>query len=81
MAGLSSGRRRPVFGVAEASSAPTHSAKRSYGGRPHWGKRHFSDAASLRDVYPRWDDFQAARDRLDPGRAFTNEYAERVLGP
>jgi L-gulonolactone oxidase len=53
----------------------------SYGGRPHWGKRHFQTAATLAPRYPRWAEFQAARDELDPGRAFANEYAERVLGP
>jgi FAD-linked oxidoreductase len=53
----------------------------SYGGRPHWGKRHFQTAATLAERYPRWAEFAAARDELDPGRAFTNEYAERVLGP
>ena len=53
----------------------------SYGGRPHWGKRHFQTAATLADLYPRWSDFQAAREELDPGRTFTNEYAARVLGP
>jgi FAD-linked oxidoreductase len=53
----------------------------SYGGRPHWGKRHFQTAATLAPRYPEWAQFQAARDELDPGRVFTNEYAERVLGP
>ena len=53
----------------------------SYGGRPHWGKRHFQTAATLAPRYPRWAEFQAARDELDPGRVFSNEYAERVLGP
>jgi len=53
----------------------------SYGGRPHWGKRHFQTAATLAPRYPAWAEFQAARDELDPGRAFSNEYAERVLGP
>ena len=38
-------------------------------GRPHWGKRHFQTAETLRPRYPRWDDFQAVRARLDPGRA------------
>lgn len=52
-----------------------------YGGRPHWGKRHFQTAATLAARYPGWADFQAARDELDPGRIFSNEYAERVLGP
>jgi L-gulonolactone oxidase len=52
-----------------------------YGGRPHWGKRHFQTAATLAPRYPGWSEFQRARDELDPTRAFTNEYAERVLGP
>jgi L-gulono-1,4-lactone dehydrogenase len=54
---------------------------RGYGGRPHWGKRHFQTAATLEPLYPAWGAFQAARDELDPGRVFSNEYAERVLGP
>jgi FAD-linked oxidoreductase len=53
----------------------------SYGGRPHWGKRHFQTAATLAPRYPEWAAFQRARDELDPGRTFTNEYAARVLGP
>ncbi len=53
----------------------------SYGGRPHWGKRHFQSAGTLAPRYPEWARFQAARDELDPGRVFANEYATRVLGP
>ena len=52
-----------------------------YEGRPHWGKRHFQTAATLARRYPGWERFQAVRDRLDPGRVFTNGYVERVLGP
>jgi L-gulonolactone oxidase len=64
---------RPYFEAVEA-------IMRDYGGRPHWGKRHFQTAATLAPLYPEWANFQAARDRLDPGRTFANEYAERVLG-
>src|SRR5829696_246094 len=53
----------------------------SYGGRPHWGKRHFQTAATLAERYPRWDDFLAARARLDPEGTFRNQYLDRVLGP
>lgn len=53
----------------------------SYGGRPHWGKRHEQSAATLRDRYPRWDRFQAVRARLDPDGVFTNDHTRRVLGP
>ncbi len=51
------------------------------GGRPHWGKRHFQTAASLRSRYPDWDSFQAVRARLDPDGRFANAWTERVLGP
>jgi L-gulonolactone oxidase len=51
-----------------------------YGGRPHWGKMHFQTAATLAPRYPRWDEFQAMRERLDPRRTFTNPYLERALG-
>jgi L-gulono-1,4-lactone dehydrogenase len=65
---------RPYFEAVEAIMD-------GYGGRPHWGKRHFQTAATLEPRYPAWARFQAARDELDPGRVFTNEYAARVLGP
>jgi len=51
-----------------------------HGGRPHWGKLHTLAAEQLRDRYPRFDDFTALRDRLDPDRRFSNRYLERVLG-
>jgi FAD-linked oxidoreductase len=49
-------------------------------GRPHWGKLHTRDAAYLQTVYPRFADFQALRDRLDPGGLFANDYLDQVLG-
>ena len=52
----------------------------AHGGRPHWGKLHGLDAAALRERYPRFDDFLALRERLDPGRLFRNPYLARVLG-
>ena len=50
-------------------------------GRPHWGKRHFQTAATLRPRYPDWDRFQAVRARLDPDGLFANDWTDRVLGP
>jgi L-gulonolactone oxidase len=52
-----------------------------YGGRPHWGKRHYQYAATLRERYPAWDRFQAVRARLDPDGVFANDYTRRTLGP
>jgi L-gulonolactone oxidase len=51
------------------------------GGRPHWGKRHFHTAATLRPRYRGWDSFQAVRAALDPDGRFANAWTERVLGP
>ena len=50
------------------------------GGRPHWGKMHYRDADSLRKAYPKFDDFIAVRNHLDPARVFTNPFLDRVLG-
>ncbi|NBM18105.1 D-arabinono-1,4-lactone oxidase [Streptomyces sp. GC420] len=52
----------------------------THGGRPHWGKIHTRDAAYLASVYPRFEEFTALRDRLDPERLFANDYLRRVLG-
>jgi FAD-linked oxidoreductase len=49
-------------------------------GRPHWGKIHTRDAEYLSRVYPRFEEFTALRDRLDPERRFRNDYLRRVLG-
>jgi L-gulono-1,4-lactone dehydrogenase len=53
---------------------------RDHEGRPHWGKLHTRTAADLGPAYPRFGEFVALRDRLDPDRAFTNPYLRRVLG-
>ncbi|HZG05295.1 MAG TPA: D-arabinono-1,4-lactone oxidase [Streptomyces sp.] len=52
----------------------------AHGGRPHWGKLHSRDAEYLAEVYPRFGEFTALRDRLDPDRRFGNDYLRRVLG-
>jgi L-gulonolactone oxidase len=65
---------RPYFEAVEAIMD-------EYGGRPHWGKRHFQTAATLAPRYPAWKEFRRARDDLDPTRTFANEYTDSVLGP
>jgi L-gulono-1,4-lactone dehydrogenase len=51
-----------------------------YGGRPHWGKRHYQSAATLAPRYPEWERFASVRARLDPHGRFENDYTRRVLG-
>jgi FAD/FMN-containing dehydrogenase len=52
---------------------------RAHGGRPHWGKVHSLGAADLRALYPRYDDFRAVRDRLDPAGRFLNPWLRRLF--
>ncbi|WP_190190419.1 D-arabinono-1,4-lactone oxidase [Streptomyces minutiscleroticus] len=52
----------------------------AHGGRPHWGKLHTRTAEDLAALYPRFGEFTALRDRLDPERRFGNPYLRRVLG-
>ena len=55
-------------------------AMRRLGARPHWGKELDHTAAELRPLYPRFADFVALRDTLDPRRVFANPFLDRVLG-
>jgi len=53
---------------------------RDVDGRPHWGKLHERTADDLRPTYPKFDDFLAVRQRVDPDGRFANPYLERVFG-
>ncbi|GCE22431.1 D-arabinono-1,4-lactone oxidase [Dictyobacter kobayashii] len=50
-----------------------------YQGRPHWGKLHTQDAASLAQLYPHWDDFRRVRATLDPQGLFLNAYLRNLF--
>jgi FAD-linked oxidoreductase len=52
----------------------------NHGGRPHWGKVHSLTAPQLAKLYPRWDDFLALRERLDPAGRFLSPYLKRLFG-
>ena len=74
----------PSTSTAAWSGAPT--SKRS---RRSWtttaAARTGASATSrppptLAPRYPRWGDFQAAREQLDPGRVFANEYSSACSG-
>jgi FAD/FMN-containing dehydrogenase len=52
---------------------------RSYGGRPHWGKKHTLKADDLRPLYPRWESFQQLRRELDPSGLFLNAYLKEIF--
>ncbi|GGA40013.1 FAD-binding oxidoreductase [Kroppenstedtia guangzhouensis] len=49
-------------------------------GRPHWGKMHHLGADELCKLYPRWQDFQRIRRKLDPDGLFLNPHLRRIFG-
>jgi FAD-linked oxidoreductase len=51
-----------------------------YGGRPHWGKVHSLNGRQLSKLYPRWDDFLALRERMDPQGLFLTPYLRALFG-
>ncbi len=52
---------------------------RNHHGRPHWGKLHSLKAKDLRQLYPRWDDFQRVRQQLDPKGVFLTPYLKSLF--
>lgn len=52
----------------------------NHGGRPHWGKVHSLKAAQLSRLYPRWDDFLALREKMDPDGRFLTPYLRGLFG-
>ena len=59
--------------IIEAALAPL-------GARPHWGKLFTLEGADQRmpRLYPRWNDFAALRERLDPRGVFRNDFLARL---
>lgn len=64
----------------ESAWSVAQDAAVALGGRPHWGKWHTLTAAELSGLYPRWDDFQALRRKLDPDGRFGSPAIDRLLG-
>lgn len=50
------------------------------GGRPHWGKMHTQTRESLEPRYPRFAEFVAQRDAVDPEGRFANPHLDDLLG-
>lgn len=49
-----------------------------YAGRPHWGKNRPAMFTDVREKYPRWQEFEAYRQRMDPNGVFINDFYKRV---
>ena len=51
----------------------------AHGGRPHWGKYFDPDLYDWAALYPRFEEFAAVRDALDPERVFLNAFTDRLF--
>lgn len=52
-----------------------------FSGRPHWAKDyHIGGDEHFARLYPRWHDFKALRERLDPDGTFLNAHLRATLG-
>ena len=47
--------------------------------RPHWGKHFSLNASNLITLYPKFKDFLAVKDHLDPSRILTNTFFEHLF--
>jgi len=47
--------------------------------RPHWGKLFRTQGHRIRAAYPRFEDFERLRERLDPRGAFRNRWLDRLI--
>jgi FAD/FMN-containing dehydrogenase len=53
---------------------------RSYGGVPHWAKKHTLSARDVAPFYPMWDRFLEIRRQMDPDGVFLNPFLRQLLG-
>jgi FAD/FMN-containing dehydrogenase len=61
----------PLFRACEA-------VFRRFDGRPHWGKVNYFDDDDFARAHPRWSEWWAARDAIDPTGTFLNDYLRSV---
>lgn len=85
--GTAAGRPTAYIAVhryaGEASEDFLGTVERIFAGgaaRPHWGKLHSRDAAFFASAYPRFGDFLAQRDAVDPQGIMLNEHLGAILG-
>lgn len=50
-----------------------------YGGKPHWAKRFKVQHDGFLKLYPKWKDFKALREKMDPTNKFLNPYLTKIF--
>lgn len=51
----------------------------SHGGRPHWAKEHNLTPKGIEALYPKFGDFKAVLQRVDPEGVMRSEYVQRHI--
>ena len=84
---MAQGRETVTISAHQIGSLPyekffgdVESIFRNHRGRPHWGKIHTHTPAELKNLYPKWEDFQTERRRLDPKGRFMNYHLSEIFG-
>lgn len=54
---------------------------RTFEGRPHWGKQHSLTGRDFAWIYPEWQRFLSARQRVDPEGKFLTPYLRSLFQP
>ncbi len=92
--GMSAGRDSAFVGIEytlrqEGAAVPKHyfvnleieqMSLRKYGARPHWGKNSVAIFEDMPSRFPKWNEFVAFKQEVDPYNVFTNPFWERASG-
>ncbi|MDQ0028746.1 FAD-binding protein [Arthrobacter bambusae] len=70
---------RPDQPAVEAILPQLESELAPFSARPHWGKVFDAGAAAIAPLYPRFGDFIALAERLDPSGKFRNGFLDRTV--
>lgn len=70
---------KPEWDATVAAVKVVEEALAPFRPRPHWAKVFTIEPNAIRSLYPRFDDFRALADRLDPGGKFRNPFVERLI--
>ena len=52
---------------------------KKYNGRPHFGKNSIPVFLDVKEKFPRFNEFVAFKERLDPDNVFSNQFWERIV--
>jgi alditol oxidase len=70
---------RPEWERTVAAVRVVEEALKPFRPRPHWAKVFTIEPSAIRPLYPRFDDFRALADRLDPQGKFRNAFVEKLV--